>query len=348
MDKAPRMLVAGRRHCARAAKNFPVAQALFALATLVVVCGKALAETPGTKLDFARQFDIGAGRNLFLECRGAAPAGYPTVVLTSGYHASSDTWIQRDSLSLLPLAVGPAVLPGLARENRVCAYDRPGTMRNMADAPMTGRSTPVAQPRTVRDLVSELHGLLSAAQLPTPYVLVGHSLGGLIALHYAQTYSSDVRGIVFVDALSPALPIQLGTLWPLYLRVLNPPLQDQRLRPYPSLRQPESEQVDIDASIDQLRQAPPLPPMPLAVLTKTEPFELQPGSLPAGITSESWAAIDTAFDNAQRYFVELVPTTPQVFATGSRHDIQLSQPDLVINATRLVISRAAAAATNNP
>jgi len=88
--------------------------------------------------------------------------------------------------------------------------------------------------------------------------------------------------------------------------------------------------------------------MPLAVLTKTEPFELQPGSLPAGITSEAWAAIDTAFGNVQRYFVELVPTTPQVFATGSRHDIQLSQPDLVINATRLVISRAAAAATNNP
>src|SRR6516165_6394459 len=342
MDKAPRMLVAGRRHCARAAKNFPVAQALFALATLVVVCGKALAETPGTKLDFARQFDIGAGRMLFLECRGAAPAGYPTVVLISGYHDSSDNWIQRDALSLLPLAVGPAVLPGLARENRVCAYDRPGTMRNMADAPMTDRSTPVAQPRTVRDLVSELHGLLSAAQLPTPYVLVGHSLGGLIALLYARTYSSDVRGIVFVDALSPTMPIQLGALWPLYLRLLNPPLQDQ---PVPSLRKPESERVYIDASIDQVRQALPLPPMPLAVLTRTEPTQFPPGwSLPAGITG---AAIDTAFVNAQRYFVELVRTTPQVFATGSGHNIQESQPDLVINATRLVISRAAADSTNS-
>jgi len=337
-------LVAGRRRHARAAKDFPLAHALFALATFVAVCGKVLAQTPDTKLDFARQFDMGAGRKLFLECRGAAPAGYPTVVLISGYYGSSDSWTEREPLELSPLAVGPAVLPGLARENRVCAYDRPGTMRAMADAPLTDRSTPVAQPRTVRDLVSELHGLLSAAQVPTPYVLVGHSLGGLIALLYARTYSSDVRGIVFVDALSPTLPIQLGALWPLYLRVLNPPLQDQ---PVPSLRQPESERVDIDASIDQVRQALPLPPMPLAVLTKTEPFQLQPGSLPAGITSESWAAIDTAFGNAQRYFVELVPTTPQVFATGSAHNIQLSQPDLVINATRLVISRTAAASTNN-
>ena len=85
--------------------------------------------------------------------------------------------------------------------------------------------------------------------------------------------------------------------------------------------------------------------MPLAVLTRTEPTQFPPGwSLPAGITG---AAIDTAFVNAQRYFVELVRTTPQVFATGSGHNIQESQPDLVINATRLVISRAAADSTNN-
>jgi pimeloyl-ACP methyl ester carboxylesterase len=248
--------------------------------------------------------------------------------------AASFFW---NAVAQRPPAVGPAVLPGLARENRVCAYDRPGTLRAMADAPLTDRSTPVAQPRTVRDLVSELHGLLSAAQVPTPYVLVGHSLGGLIALLYARTYSSDVRGIVFVDALSPTMPIQLGALWPLYLRLLNPPLQDQ---PVPSLRKPESERVDIDASIDQVRQALPLPPMPLAVLTRTEPTQFP--SLPAGITG---AAIDTAFVNAQRYFVELVRTTPQVFATGSGHNIQESQPDLVINATRLVIGRAAAAST---
>jgi hypothetical protein len=112
-------------------------------------------------------------------------------------------------------------------------------------------------------------------------------------------------------------------------------LQDER---FSSLRQPQSERVDIDASIDQVRRALPLRPMPLAVLTKAEPFGIEPGSLPPGITL---ADIDKAFTSAQRYFVELFPTTPQTFATGSAHYIQLSQPDLVINATRLVISRAA-------
>jgi pimeloyl-ACP methyl ester carboxylesterase len=322
-----------------AVKNHPVVHTFLALATLIAIWTEPCAvpaAAPDTELNFARQVDIGSGRELFLECRGVAPSGHPTVVLISGYHDSSDPWTERDVLSLLPHAIGPAVLPGLARDNRVCAYDRPGTARYVTGVPLTDRSTPVAQPRTVSDLVSELHGLLSAAQVPSPYVLVGHSLGGLIALLYAQTYSNDDRGIVFVDALSPTLPTQLGALWPLYVRIFNPPLQGE---PIPSLRQPQSERVDIDASIDQVQQALPLPPMPLAVLTKTEPFRVQPGSLPTGITL---AEIDTAYSSAQRYFVELVPTTPQTFATGSDHYVQLSQPDLVINATRLVISRAAA------
>jgi pimeloyl-ACP methyl ester carboxylesterase len=322
-------------YLACAVKNHPVAHAFLALATLIAIWTEPCAvpaATPDTELNFARQFDIGSGRELFLECRGVSPSGHPTVVLISGYHDSSDPWTERDVLSLLPHATGPAVLPGLARDNRVCAYDRPGTVRYVTGLPLTDRSTPVAQPRTLSDLVSELHGLLAAAQVPGPYVLVGHSLGGLIALLYAQTYSNDVRGIVFVDALSPTLPTQLGALWPLYLKILQG-------EPFPSLRQPQSERIDIDASIDQVRQALPLPPLPLAVLTKTAPFRVQPESLPTGITL---AEIDTAYSSAQRYFVELVPTTPQTFATGSDHYIQLSQPDLVINATRLVISRAAA------
>jgi hypothetical protein len=122
--------------------------------------------------------------------------------------------------------------------------------------------------------------------------------------------------------------------------VLNSPLQDDA---FASLRLPASERVDIEASIDQVRQSPPLPPMPLAVLTKTEPFRIEPGSLPAGITS---AEIDTGYISAQRYFVELVPTTPQTLAAGSGHYIQFSEPDLVANATRLVISRAVASSNS--
>ena len=77
--------------------------------------------------------------------------------------------------------------------------------------------------------------------------------------------------------------------------------------------------------------------MPLAVLTKTEPFRILPGSLPSGLTLSD---IDKGYNDAQGYLVDLAPTTPHVFATGSEHYIQLSQPDLVTNITRLIIDRA--------
>ena len=65
MDKVARMLIAGRRRYARAAKDFPLAHAVFALATFVALCGEVLAETPDTKLDFARQFRHGGGPQAF-------------------------------------------------------------------------------------------------------------------------------------------------------------------------------------------------------------------------------------------------------------------------------------------
>ncbi len=273
-------------------------------------------------------------RHIYLACAGTAHSKRPTVILVSGYHDSSDPWTGAGNLALLPQAVGPVVFAGLSRTGRVCAYDRPGTLRYETGFPLTQRSTPVAQPRTVRDLAGELHALLAAAHVPAPYVLVGHSLGGLIALLYARTYPSGVRGIVFVDAFSPALPAKLGDLWPLYRAVLNPPAARQ---PIAALKEAASETVDIETSLLQVRSAPPLRKMPLIVLTKTEPFRIPPDSLPPGITAPE---IDRAYAEAQNDLVNLAPSTPHVFATGSEHYIQLSQPDLVIEAVQLIIRRA--------
>jgi hypothetical protein len=98
-----------------------------------------------------------------------------------------------------------------------------------------------------------------------------------------------------------------------------------------------SETVDIDISVEQVKHAPSLRSMPLAVLTKTEPFRIPPGSLPSGLALSD---IDNSYNDAQGYLVALAPTTPQVFATGSEHYIQLSQPDLVVNTARLIVDRA--------
>ncbi len=194
---------------------------------------------------------------------------------------------------------------------------------------MTDRSTPVPQPRTLGDLVGELHKLLRAASVPEPYVLVGHSLGGLLVQLYGQTHPEQVAGIVFVDALSPTLPELLGDRWPIYRDALGtPPAQ------VPSLSDPDAERVELDASIAQVQAAPALPARPLAVLTKTEPF--------AGLTDLpglSAAEINEVYQRAEGHFVALAAATPQVVATGSDHYIQFSQPDLVVYATELVLGR---------
>lgn len=274
--------------------------------------------------DFARSVDIGDGRALYLECRGV---GAPTVILESGYHDSSDPWRLTDAA---PPAATTPVLQGIAERQRVCAYDRPGTLRYDGESGrITERSTPVAMPRTALDVVRDLHRLLAAAGEAGPYVLVAHSLGGIFARLYAQTYPGEVLGIVFVDSFPVELPQLFGAQWPAYRAVLDGA---------GALASPDYERIDVDASVAQVRQTRPLRPMPLAVLSKTEPF----GGLPDNPVGFTAADLERFWHEGEQYLVALAPQTPHLFATGSDHYVQVHRPDLVIAATRLVTARAAA------
>jgi pimeloyl-ACP methyl ester carboxylesterase len=213
-----------------------------------------------TKEDFAKQIDIGGGRKLYLECHGT---GSPTVILESGYHDSSQPWSLSDGYP-------PAVLPGTAAFTKVCANDRPGTLLYTNPPRITDRSTPVLMPRTAQDVTSDLHALLAAAQVPGPYILVAHSLGGLLMRLYTQTWPDQVKGLIMVDAFPAELPVLLGSGWPAYRHVLNNSLPQ-------FASNPDFEQIDVDASIMQIESAPPLRRKPVVVLTKTEPFAQPPG-----------------------------------------------------------------------
>lgn len=273
--------------------------------------------------DFAGPIEIGNGRHLYLECHGK---GAPTVILESGYHNSSDPWSHSDAAAP---AVGPAVLPALAGDHRVCAYDRPGTLRFPDPPSITDRSSRVAMPRTAQDVTQDMHALLAAAHVPGPYVLVGHSLGGLFARLYAQLYPEQVRGVVFVDAFPVEIPGLMGSDWPTYRQMLAEPL--------PQFTNSGSfEVIDIDKSVEQVAAAPPFPPVPTAVLTRTEPFAI-PGTVPA----EQGAHLEQAWRDATSDLIALRPQTPHFIATGSDHFIQLHQPDLVVAAVRLVLQRSA-------
>jgi pimeloyl-ACP methyl ester carboxylesterase len=277
----------------------------------------------GSSGDFRGPIDIGNGRHLYLECRGK---GSPTVILESGYHNSSDPWSQSDAVAP---AVGPAVLPALARTHRVCAYDRPGTLLYSDPPSLSDRSSPVAMPRSAQDVGGDLHALLAAAHLPGPYVLVGHSLGGLFARLYAQTYPDQVRAVVFVDAFGVEIAGLLGSDWPAYRQALDEPLPQ-------FTDAPSFEVIDIEKSVAQVAAAPAFPPIPTVVLTRTEPF-----AIPPTVPSEQGAKLEQAWREATSDLVALRPQTPHLVATGSDHFIQIHQPDLVVAAVALATQRSA-------
>jgi pimeloyl-ACP methyl ester carboxylesterase len=119
--------------------------------------------------------DVGGWR-LHLHCTGDAQPMRPTVILEAGIGDFSVEW--------------SLVQPGVAKFARVCSYDRAGG----------GWSDTGPQPRTMRQLVYELHTLLDKARVRPPFVMVGHSYGGWLVRLYAATHPSDVAGLVLVEA----------------------------------------------------------------------------------------------------------------------------------------------------
>ena len=113
---------------------------------------------------------------LHLIDRGASG---PAVIFESGISATCLNWTEVR-----------ADVEGFAR---TCTYDRA----------WLGWSDPAKSPRTTSTIINELHALLEAAQISPPYILVGHSFGGLLVRAYAARYPGDVAGLVLVDPLSP-------------------------------------------------------------------------------------------------------------------------------------------------
>jgi pimeloyl-ACP methyl ester carboxylesterase len=119
-----------------------------------------------------------------------------------------------------------------------------------------------------------LHALLSAANEASPYVLVGHSYGGLIVRLYASIYPQDVSGLVLVDALSEGLQdAETPEQWAMQRILMEGDIRES-LALYPDL-----ERNDPDRSFDQVRAAQPLRPLPLIVLSADRPWGPQIPSL---------------------------------------------------------------------
>lgn len=294
-------------------------------AALAPPAGAASSDLALHRGDFAGSFGISRGRSMFLECFGH---GSPTVVLDAGLRNGGAIWAERTPET----PAGPTVLQALARQTRVCAYDRPGVIVNFEPLEFSRSSPAVVMPRTSGEAVYDLHRLLHIAGVPGPYVFVNHSTGGLIDLLYASTYPREVAGMVLVDALAEYIeggsrgldPAQMDT----YEAVNNDPIE--------GLDYPGIESIAFRHSFAQqraLERKTPFPDVPLSVISHGLPFAL-PEGLPGGLTS---AAVERAWTYSQDQLAKLTPGAVHVVAKGSSHYVMLTQPQLVIDQAERVL-----------
>ena len=247
--------------------------------------------------------DVG-GRRLHITCAGVSAGGGPTVVLEAGFGNTSSTWSR--------------VQPEVAKFARVCSYDRAGL----------GRSEPAPQPRTVVAFTEDLHALLANAKVPAPYILVGHSLGGILARLYASYYPAEVAGMVLVDsAHEDEADRGLGLIPPETLKQMLKVAKPEDLM----VRNPD-ESLDHCSLRGLMNALNWRGDIPLVVLTQGLPYRPEDYSNPSLAPEYYQLHLEL-----QRDLVRRSPRGRQVMAEKSGHFIQQDQPELVINAIRRVI-----------
>jgi pimeloyl-ACP methyl ester carboxylesterase len=290
----------------------------FPVVVLVLIVYAALAASP-----HQGRIAIQGDRRLYLVCCGTGSA---TVVLEAGLRSRGDNWSRED---LVPPKAVP-VMEAVRKFTRVCAYDRPGTLIGPKPQDFR-RSAPVSMPRSAAAGVRDLHDLLSAAHVPGPYVLVGHSFGGLMTPLYASTYRRSTVGLVLVEALLPQLRAKMtASQWRSYA-ALN-------ARPLPGIHYENAELMDFSASIEEVQRASvgaALRTLPVATLTKGKPFDVV--GLP--ISQQNAEMLDAAWLRAQRQFANSVPNATFVIVAAS-HNIMVERPEVVVNAIRQVVAAA--------
>jgi pimeloyl-ACP methyl ester carboxylesterase len=203
------------------------------------------------------------------------------VVVVSGLGATSTMWSQ--------------VLPGFQAVSRTCVYDRPGL----------GRSPARVGPQRIDagTHARELRALLRAVGEPGPYLLVGHSYGGLVVRAFARAYPATVAAVLLVEGVYPGIQVDYWA-------------------PYRHDWHEGSTVIDMAASARADGDGPRLGVRPLVVITAADP---EPGA-------PQWVV--ALWNLRQRQAAALSSDSVHVVALDSGHVVQQDQPAVVIEAVR--------------
>jgi pimeloyl-ACP methyl ester carboxylesterase len=284
------------------------------------------------------------GHFMHINCIGS---GSPTVVIDAGNGSFSVEWTP--------------IQQALSQTTRVCTYDRSGY----------GWSEPGPQPRDVARAVSELHALLQAAGEPGPYLLVGHSLGGVHVRMFAAQYPEEVAGMILVDTAYPLtitteFEKQMQTSIGFYqvmnlmtssgiLRVLGP-LGGKNSMPATARKLPtDLQDVYLNLLLDPSQYATAIAEMQQLPKTFRETSQLLEGSQPFGnlplivlAAGQTLAPGSTPFaetyvpvsEEQLRLQAELAGQSSngeQRVISGSGHSVHLDAPEEIIRAVQDLI-----------
>jgi len=289
------------------------AKRIVLLVLCAAICGQcAVAQRKDERRSFSleRLVDLD-GRRLYIKCSGEPRTGLPVVIMDAGMGSTSAVW--------------SLVEPGVSQFARVCSYDRAGL----------GKSDRAPQPHTSQDIVNDLHNLLAKTGINPPYVLVGHSLGGMNARLYASEYPKEVVGMVLVDSThEDENDRMLAVLPPEILKKAKP--EDMMIR--------SAEEIDFNGSVAQLRAANWHSDIPLVVLTR--------GSASFNPNDYAVPSVAPKFEQIrlelQKELVGRSSRGKQIIAEKSGHYIQQDQPELVVDAIRQVMDKIKAAKSSSP
>ena len=249
------------------------------------------------------RFDIGA-REMRLACSGA---GGPTVVIDAGMGTApvEDPGWQRIAAQISPVT-------------RVCLVDRAGL--GGSDPAPTG-------PRTSLDAARDLHAVLAKAGEQGPFLLVGHSVGGLHAQVFAAQYPADTAGMVLVSSTHPdQIPTWLALLPPAAggeekaLTEARAFLTSMEADPTKN-----EERLDMKASAAEAHQLVSLGNKPVIVATHSPRFRMVPG-----LSEPIAVRLEEATQRMQRKFLSLSSNAHQNIAERAGHGLPHEAPAFVV------------------
>jgi pimeloyl-ACP methyl ester carboxylesterase len=261
-----------------------------ALATLLVTPLTPLAQVPDTLLVSVD------GHRMHLTVSGR---GSPTIVLEAGSGSTSRMW--------------RTLQPELAAISRVVSYDRAGL----------GKSEPSTRQRTARAIAEELRDALRGAQLPSPYLLVAHSAGGVYARVFASMYPTEVAGLVLVDPAPEDFHARAQREFPrVYAHFDSVDAADIASRPPSEL----AEENEWDTNLAQARASDAVFRGPAIVLSSPRADLAELGPL--------WT-------DEHRRWVQRAPGREYVRVDSVGHAIHRDRPAVVLDAVRRVIALSA-------